>query len=100
MKMIPIAIPKAQSIPIAESSLIFCLPDRYSTPSADSIPKTAAPMTGLIPAKYPIPIPPNEAWVIPPLRNTILLDTIYVPARPAVMLANKAPRIALTIKSY
>jgi len=28
---------------------------------------------------------------MPPLRNTILRDTIYVPMMPAVMLAKKAP---------
>ena len=85
---------------MAESSLIFCFTERYSTPSADNMPKIAAPTTGLNPKKYPIPIPQKEAWVMPPLRNTILLETIYEPARPAVMLANIAPSNPLIIKSY
>jgi hypothetical protein len=38
--------------------------------------------------------------VIPPLRKTILLDTIYVPARPAVMLAKRAPRRPFMTNSY
>jgi hypothetical protein len=64
------------------------------------IPKTAAPTTGLIPKKYPTPIPPKEAWVMPPLKNTMRLETTYVPANPAVILAKMAPRSPLIIKSY
>jgi hypothetical protein len=45
-------------------------------------------------------MPPNEACVIPPLRNTILFDTTYVPANPAVMLAKIAPRRPLIINPY
>jgi hypothetical protein len=47
-----------------------------------------------------MPIPPNEAWVIPPLRKTILLETIYVPAIPAVILAKTAPSRPFMINSY
>lgn len=100
MKIMPTAIPNAHRIPIAESSLIFWVTDRYSTPRADRILKTAAPSTGLIPVKYPSPIPPNEAWEIPPLKKTILFDTIYVPASPAVKLAKIAPSNPLKINSY
>ena len=46
---------------------------------------------GEIPAYNPRPIPPKEAWVIPPLMNTKRRVTMYVPIMPQAMLANKLP---------
>ena len=89
--MIPIAMPNVQNTAMAESSrMSFCLLS-HSTPKADSTEKTAADNKGEIPMYSPMPIPPKEAWVIPPLMNTNLRVTMYVPMMPQAMLANKLP---------
>ena len=59
--MIPTAIPKDQTIPISESFRKPDFLDSASIPIAENVEKTAAPKIGLIPRKYPIPIPPKEA---------------------------------------
>ena len=76
MQMIPIAIPNAQNAAIAESSRTPFLRDIHSTPSADSTAKNKAYMVGLIHRKNPSHNPPNEAWLIPPVINTIRRVTI------------------------
>ena len=55
----------------------MCIRDRlnHSTPKEESTEKIAADNRGEIPAYNPRPIPPKEAWVIPPLINTCLLYT-------------------------
>ena len=90
----PIAIPNDHMIAIAESSLISVFFDIYSMPKAEIMLKTVAPISGLKPRKYPIPIPPNEVCVIPPLMNTIRLVTMYVPIIPHEMLVKVAANTA------
>ncbi len=75
MKMIPMAIPRLQRIPMAVSSLTltFLLVNPMSR--ADIILKGIAASMGLTPRKYPSPIPPKAAWDIPPLMKTMRLTT-------------------------
>ena len=54
----------------------------------------AADKMGDMPAYNPSPMPPKEAWVIPPLMNTNRRVTIYVPIMPQAMLARRLPRRA------
>ena len=100
MKIIPMAIPNDHMMAITESSLISVFFDMYSIPSADNTLNTAAPSKGWIPKKYPMPIPPKEVCVIPPLINTILRVTIYVPIIPHVILVNTAANKAFWKKLY
>jgi hypothetical protein len=55
---------------------------------------------GLIPKNTPSPIPPNEAWVIPPLMKTNLRVTMYVPINPQTILASNEPKMAFWKKEY
>ena len=91
LKIIPTAIPKVQNTAIAESSRISFRLLNHSTPKEESTEKIAADNRGEIPAYNPRPIPPKEAWVIPPLMNTKRRVTMYVPIMPQAMLANKLP---------
>ena len=52
------------------------------------------------PKKNPIPSPPNEACVMPPLMNTSRLVTTYVPIIPQAMLAKRLPRRAFRKNAY
>lgn len=87
----PNAIPNVQNTAIAESSRISFRLLSHSTPNADSTEKIAAERIGEIPVYSPIPIPPKEACVSPPLMNTSLRVTMYVPIIPQTMLASKLP---------
>ena len=91
LKIIPTAIPKVQNTAIAESSRISFRLLNHSTPKEESTEKIAADNRGEIPAYNPRPIPPKEAWAIPPLMNTKRRVTMYVPIIPQAMLANKLP---------
>lgn len=42
----------------------------HCTPKALSMANIIADRMGLMPANTPMPMPPNEAWVIPPLIKT------------------------------
>ena len=70
LKMMPIAIPNVQKTAMAESSRMSSRLLSHSTPKADRTAKIAADKMGEMPVNYPIPIPPNEAWVMPPLIKT------------------------------
>lgn len=94
LNMIPIAIPKVQNTAMAESSRISLRLLSHSTPKADSTENIAAHSMGDTPAYNPMPIPPKEAWVMPPLMNTNRRVTMYVPIIPHAMLANKLPKRA------
>ena len=76
LQIIPILIPRVQNIAIAESSLMFPLVDNHCTPQALIIENTIADRMGLMPKNTPIPMPPNDACVIPPLIKTSLRVTI------------------------
>ena len=75
MNIIPMAIPRLQSIPMAVSSLILTFLLVNPIRRADTILKGIAAKMGFTPRKYPIPIPPKAAWDIPPLMKTIRLTT-------------------------
>ena len=94
LKMIPMAMPKVQKTAIAESSRISLRLLSHSTPKAESTEKMAADRMGEKPVYNPMPIPPNEACVMPPLMNTSRLVTMYVPMMPQAMLANRLPNKA------
>ena len=93
-QMMPMLIPKVQNTAIAESSLTLPLLDIHSTPNALNIENTIADNIGFIPSSTPSPIPPKEAWVMPPLMNTSRRVTMYVPIIPQTMLANIEPNNA------
>ena len=94
LKMIPMAIPKVQNTAMAESSRMSFRLLSHSTPNAESTAKIAAERMGEMPVYSPMPIPPNEACVIPPLMKTNRRVTMYVPMMPQAMLANKLPNKA------
>lgn len=94
LNIIPTAIPNVQNTAIAESSLISLLLLNHSTPNADKIEKTAADSNGDMPEYKPIPIPPNDACVMPPLIKTNRRVTIYVPIIPHAILAKRLPSSA------
>ena len=100
LNIIPTAMPKVQNTAMAESSLISLLLLNHSTPNADNTEKTAAVSSGDIPVYSPIPIPPNEAWVIPPLMKTRRLVTMYVPIIPQAILAKRLPSSAFWKNVY
>ena len=100
LKIIPTAIPKVQNTAMAESSLISLLLLSHSTPNADRTEKIAAVSRGEIPVYSPIPIPPNDACVIPPLMKTSLLVTMYVPIIPQAILAKRLPNSAFWKNVY
>jgi len=99
VRMIPNAMPSDQNTAIAESSLTPCLSDNHLMPKAESIENNIAEIMGLNPKKNPIPSPPNEACVMPPLMNTKRRDTTYVPIIPHAKLAKRLPQRALRKKA-
>ena len=70
LKMMPTAMPKVQNTAMAESSRMSLRWLSHSTPNAERTEKTEAVSRGDRPVKRPMPMPPNEAWVMPPLMNT------------------------------
>ena len=82
MKSTPNAIPRAHTLAIAESSRTPSVSLILPIEKAASTAAPAAESKGLIPRYSPNPIPPKEAWVIPPLMKTILRTTIYEPTTP------------------
>lgn len=99
-QMMPTLMPKVQNIAIAESSLTSPFLDIHSTPNALATANAIADNIGFSPKYTPRPIPPNEAWVIPPLMNTKRRDTIYVPTMAHNMLASKLPSNAFWKNGY
>lgn len=69
-QIMPTLIPRVQNMAMAESSLMCPFVESHCTPHALIIEKIIADIMGLIPRNTPIPIPPNDACVIPPLINT------------------------------
>lgn len=109
----PNAMPNVQNTAIAESSRISFRLLSHSTPKADKTANKAADRMGEMPVYNPRPIPPKDACVNPPLMNTSLRVTMYVPISPQAMLASRlpmracwkkciavAPFIQLKIKNY
>ena len=47
-----------------------------------------------------MPIPPKDAWLIPPLIKTIRLETMYVPMIPQDILARIAANNEFTKRLY
>jgi hypothetical protein len=90
-QMIPMLIPKVQNTAIAESSRISPWCDIHWMPKALSTENNIPEKIGLIPKYTPKPMPPKEAWVIPPLMNTSRRVTIYVPMKPHRILAINEP---------
>ena len=96
----PIVIPNTHSIAIAESSLIsLCLPN-CCIPMADAAAKINAPIVGLKEKYIPIPTPPNDACVIPPLINSRRRVTMYVPMMPHEIHASSVPMSAFLKNIY
>ena len=69
-QMIPMLIPNVHTKAMAESSRMSFLLPIHCTPKALNTANIIAEMMGFMPVSTPMPIPPNEAWVIPPLINT------------------------------
>ena len=69
-QMMPTLIPRVQNMAMAESFRTSFLRDIHCTPKALRMAKTMAESIGLIPVNTPMPMPPKEAWVMPPLMNT------------------------------
>ena len=69
--MKPTAIPTAQNSAMAESSRMRLVCDDMSMPMAVTMANKRADSVGDMPAKYPMPNPPNEACVSPPAMNTM-----------------------------
>ena len=68
-------MPTDQMMPMAESSRMRPRLPAHSMPSAESTAKIIAPAIGLAPIQKAMPSPPNEAWVMPPARNTMRRQT-------------------------
>lgn len=94
MKRAPIAMPIDHIMPMAESSLILPFSLASSIPMAEATAKNIAPAMGIMPLYMAIPTPPNDACVMPPQRNTIRRDTMYVPTIPQIIPENIAARKA------
>ena len=93
-------MPNAQNTAIAESSRTLPRLDSHCMPNALSTENTIAESMGLTPRNTPMPIPPNEACVMPPLMNVRRRVTMYVPTSPHTMLASAAPMSAFLKKPY
>ena len=93
-QMIPTLMPKVQKRAMAESSRTLPRVDTHCTPQALATANAIADNTGLKPRHTPRPMPPKEAWVIPPLINTRRRVTIYVPTMPHKTLASRHPKRA------
>jgi hypothetical protein len=92
--IMPMLMPNVQNTAMAESSLTLPFSDIHCMPNALSTENTMAERIGLMPANTPMPMPPKEAWVMPPDMNTNRRVTIYVPIIPHTMLARKLPSSA------
>ena len=69
-QMMPTLMPSVQKTAMAESSRTSLRFDSHSTPQALNTANTMADRMGLMPLNTPMPMPPNDAWVIPPLMKT------------------------------
>ena len=69
-QMIPTLIPSVQNMAMAESFLTSVLALTHCTPKALRMANAMADTIGLKPANTPMPMPPKEACVMPPLMNT------------------------------
>ena len=98
--MMPSAMPNVQNTAMAESSRMSFRLLSHSTPKADKTANKAADRMGEMPVYNPRPIPPKDACVNPPLMNTSLRVTMYVPISPQAMLASKLPMRACWKKVY
>ena len=87
-------MPNAHTTAMAESSRTDSPRDSHSTPNAERIAKTRAESVGLMPRYYPTPKPPKDAWVMPPVINSMRRATMYVPMMALVVemssIAHKA----------
>ena len=75
-QMMPTLMPRVQKKAMVESSRTSPRCDSHCTPKALATAKTMAETTGLIPKYTPSPMPPKEAWVMPPLMKTSRRVTI------------------------
>ena len=75
-QMMPTLIPNVQNMAMAESLRTSFFLEIHCTPKALSMAKAMAEKMGLSPAYTPIPMPPKEAWVMPPLMKTSRRVTI------------------------
>ena len=85
---------------MAESSRMSLRLLSHATPNAERIEKMAAVSRGERPVYRPIPTPPKEACVIPPLIKTSRRVTMYVPMMTHAMLAKRLPSRAFWKKVY
>ena len=69
-------------------------------PTADAAAKIKAPTVGLKEKYIPIPTPPNEACVIPPLMKSSRRVTMYVPIIPHDIHASSVPMSAFLKNIY
>ena len=69
-QMMPTLMPKVQNMAMAESRRTSLFLDIHCTPNALSMAKAIAESIGLMPVNTPMPMPPKEAWVMPPLMKT------------------------------
>ena len=75
-QIMPTLMPKVQKKAMVESSRTLPRCESHCTPRLLATAKTMAEITGLMPKYTPSPMPPKEAWVMPPLINTSLRVTI------------------------
>ena len=66
----PTLMPRVQNMAMAESLRTSFFRDTHCTPKALKMANTMAESIGLMPANTPIPMPPKEACVMPPLMKT------------------------------
>ena len=69
-------MPSDHHIAIDESSRMSAFLVKNWIPSAEKTAKITAPSNGFKPRKKAMPIPPKDAWVIPPLIKTIRFETM------------------------
>ena len=69
-QMMPTLMPKVQNMAMAESLRTSFLCEIHCTPKALRMANTMAERMGLMPENTPMPMPPKEAWVMPPLMKT------------------------------
>ena len=100
LSIMPRLMPSVQVTAMAESSRTRPRPAIHLTPQAPATAKAMAVRMGLRPKYTPMPMPPNEAWVMPPLMNTRRRLTMYVPTSPQAMLASRLPSRAFCMNVY
>ena len=69
-QMMPTLMPRVQNMAMAESLRTSFLREIHCTPKALRMANTMAERMGLMPENTPMPMPPKEAWVMPPLMKT------------------------------